>query len=415
MPTPTDPYSSNSRRPFEDDEILAPIPPETAASPETSVAARQVKPPAYVDDSWTDTDIFPHAQGMDPAFDQQRPAPLDAVVTPVTPPEVSIFDDDEMDDDVVSPESSQSPAGAYSPASAGAAGAGIGGAAHTEVISDYSDIDYSFGADDDTEDNSGATATYPVATQQTSVIPTASPANAPTEVAFAPPVAAVPVAATAPIAPVAPVAPAASEPAPMNTWAAPATTSPVTADAAPELPFAPPLPDAPRGRGWTHTWVLLATLLLVPVGYYLLADSIYNLELGPMSPRHPVEGVPWLLLAELAGGLAVVVLVWIIARLSSLGAMVIGTLLALAGLVGVAAPSLAKTLVMDPLTNVFGPDNSLVNNVILHLGVGLVYGRILTFGVILLLTGIVSHSARRRGEKYASIVTRREIALGAAK
>ena len=171
-------------------------------------------------------------------------------------------------------------------------------------------------------------------------------------------------------------------------------------------------PEAPRGRGWTHTWVLLATLLLVPIGYYLLSDSIYNLELGPLSERSSGTGVNWLLLAELAGGLVAVALVWFIARLSSLGAMVIGTLLAVAGLVGVAAPSLVEKFVMDPLTNFFGTDNLLINSIILHLGAGLSFGRILTFGVLLLMTGIVSHSARRRGEKYGSIVTRREIAPG---
>ena len=90
----------------------------------------------------------------------------------------------------------------------------------------------------------------------------------------------------------------------------------------------------------------------------------------------------------------------------------IGTLLAVAGLVGVAAPSLVEKFVMDPLTNFFGTDNLLINSIILHLGAGLSFGRILTFGVLLLMTGIVSHSARRRGEKYGSIVTRREIAPG---
>ena len=385
MSTPTDPYSSNSRRPFQDDEILAPISPETASSPETTVFSKQVKPPEYVDDSWTDTDIFPHTQGMDPAFDQQsrQPKPLDAPVTPATPPEAptSVI----YDDDVKSP-ASTSPAGA----------------SRTEVISDYSEIDYSFGADDDVETASGTTAVYPVASaQQTSVIPTSSPAStpAPTEVAAS---YAAPAPAEAPAAP-----------APINAWAAPATASPVTA--APAAIPTPVVPDAPRGRGWTHAWVLLATLLLVPVGYYLLSDSIYNLELGPLGDRNSGEGIPWLLLAELAGGLAVVALVWFIARLSSLGAMVIGTLLAVAGLVGVAAPSLVEKFVMDPLTNFFGTDNLLINSIILHFGVGLAYGRILTFGVILLLTGIVSHSARRRGEKYGSVVTRREITLGSAK
>ncbi len=410
MSTPTDPYSSNSRRPFQDDEILAPLTPETTSSPETTILSKQVKPPAYVDDSWTDTDIFPHTQGMDPAFDQQprQPQPLGAPLTPETPPEAPpIFDDIVIDDDVVSPASSQSPAGAYLPS--GASSPATSGTAHTEVISDYSELDYSFGADDGTEDNSGATVTYPVATQQTSVIPTESPANAPTEAAFTPPTT---VAAAAPVASVATATP---EPAPMNTWAAPATTSPVVAEPAPALPIAPSIPDAPRGRGWTHTWVLLATLLLVPVGYYLLADSIYNLELGPIGKWAPETGLNWLILAELAGGLAAVAVVWFIARLSSLGAMVIGTLLAVAGLISVLVPSIVRSFVVNPLVDVFGSDNSLVNNIILHLGVGLGAGRILTFGVLLLMTGIVSHSARRRGEKYGSVVTRREITLGSAK
>lgn len=372
MSTPTDPYSSNPRRPFEDDEILAPLPATSPSSASTPSSGAQVNPPAFVDDSWTDTEIFAHTQGMDPAFDQQErePEPLDP--EPSSPDEAptALINDD----------------GEAAPVRT----------SHDDAITDYSTIDYSFGADDDPAEDTGATASYPVASPQqqmtTSVLPTSSPINASTE-------AAAPFAAPAPL----------ETPAPVNAWAAPATASPVTA-----APAAMPVstPEAPRGRGWTHTWVLLATLLLVPIGYYLLSDSIYNLELGPLSERSSGTGVNWLLLAELAGGLVAVALVWFIARLSSLGAMVIGTLLAVAGLVGVAAPSLVEKFVMDPLTNFFGTDNLLINSIILHLGAGLSFGRILTFGVLLLMTGIVSHSARRRGEKYGSIVTRREIALG---
>ena len=71
MSTPTDPYSSNSRRPFEDDEILAPLPATSPSSASTPSSGAQVNPPAFVDDSWTDTEIFAHTQGMDPAFDQR--------------------------------------------------------------------------------------------------------------------------------------------------------------------------------------------------------------------------------------------------------------------------------------------------------------------------------------------------------
>lgn len=385
MSTPTDPYSSNSRRPFEDDEILAPIPassPSSASTPpsgSTPASGAQVTPPAFVDDSWTDTDIFPHTQGMDPAFDQQEhePEPLDVEPSsPADAPTSVIYDDDE---------------------------AAPVRASRDDVITDYSAIDYSLGAEDHpVEKASGATEAYPVATAQqplaTSVLPTSSPADVSAE-------------AAAPVA--GPVAgPVSVEtPAPVNAWAAPATVSP--GEAYPESMLVP-TPEAPRGRGWTHTWVLLATLLLLPVAWYLLSDSIYNLELGAISEQDSGTGADWLMLAELAGGLVVVALMWFIARLSSLGAMVTGTLLAVAGLVGVVAPSLVQNYVATPLGNFFGPDHSLVNNAISYLATGLSFGQILTFGVVLLLTGVVSHSARRRGEKYGSLTTRREITLGAA-
>ncbi len=386
MSTPTDPYSSNSRRPFEDDEILAPIPassPSSAATPSsasTPSSGAQVNPPAFVDDSWTDTDIFTHTQGMDPAFDQQEhePEPLD--VEPSSPADAPT---EMIDDD-----------GEAAPVRT----------AREDVVTDYSAIDYSFGTEDDpAEEAPGATEAYPVASAQqplaTSVLPTSSLAEVSAEAAA--PTAAAPFAGPVSV----------ETPAPVNAWAAPATVSP--GEAYPEsIPV--PTPEAPRGRGWTHTWVLLATLLLLPVAWYLLSDSIYSLELGAIGEHAPETGVNWLTLAELAGGLVVVALMWFIARLSSLGAMVTGTLLAVAGLVGVVAPSLVQTYVATPLSNFFGPDNSLVNNIILYLATGLSFGRILTFGVVLLMTGVVSHSARRRGEKYGSLTTRREITLGAA-
>lgn len=111
-----------------------------------------------MDDSWTDTDIFPHTQGMDPAFDQQEhePEPLDVEPSsPADAPTSVIYDDDE---------------------------AAPVRASRDDVITDYSAIDYSLGAEDHpVEKASGATEAYPVATAQqplaTSVLPTSSPAD----------------------------------------------------------------------------------------------------------------------------------------------------------------------------------------------------------------------------------------------
>ena len=58
MPTPTDPYSSAARRPFDEDDILAPIQPASQPTPEvasgySSITAASAEEP----------------RGMDPAFD----------------------------------------------------------------------------------------------------------------------------------------------------------------------------------------------------------------------------------------------------------------------------------------------------------------------------------------------------------
>lgn len=152
MSTPTDPYSSNPRRPFEDDEILAPLPATSPSSASTPSSGAQVNPPAFVDDSWTDTEIFAHTQGMDPAFDQQErePEPLDP--EPSSPDEAptALINDD----------------GEAAPVRT----------SRDDAITDYSTIDYSFGADDDLAEDTGATASYPVASppqpMTTSVLPT---------------------------------------------------------------------------------------------------------------------------------------------------------------------------------------------------------------------------------------------------
>ena len=62
MPTPTDPYSSAARRPFDEDEILAPISPEVPSSPASGYSSISA---ASAEES---------PRGSNPAFDTNPPA-----------------------------------------------------------------------------------------------------------------------------------------------------------------------------------------------------------------------------------------------------------------------------------------------------------------------------------------------------
>ncbi|WP_124039979.1 hypothetical protein [Neoactinobaculum massilliense] len=156
-----------------------------------------------------------------------------------------------------------------------------------------------------------------------------------------------------------------------------------------------PEAQAPKGRGWTHTWVLICTILLTPVAWYVLSDATIRLGV--------VEGNPWdtgtlnlAAIAELVGGLALfaVLLMW--TRRSSLGAQVTGWILALGGLAALALPKIFKSWI-DALDTAISGYNPLAANLVGHLGVDLSTGRIVILGVVLLFTGLAAHSARRRG------------------
>ncbi|MGO3084957.1 hypothetical protein [Ancrocorticia populi] len=289
MPTPTDPYSSAARRPFDEDEILAPISPEAPSSPVSGYSSISA---ASAEES---------PRGSDPAFDTNPPA---------------------------SPEE----AGPSSLADA---------LAH----------------------QSGPEAETPDKPEP--------------------------------------------EPAP-DLFAEP----PVVETATPEIPTEPEIPDAPAGRGWTHTGVLIATLLLVPMAWYLLSDASVRLSSVANSPWE--TGVlNWAAVAEMAGGLAIACLIWLLARRSSLGAQVIGIITAAIGIVPIVAPVFVRDTVLPAIDDAIGGYNDFTANVVDHITYDLASGRILIFGALLLFTGFVAHSARRRGERVGDAAARRSIALSA--
>lgn len=170
------------------------------------------------------------------------------------------------------------------------------------------------------------------------------------------------------------------------------------------------IPDEPKGRGLTHVGVLLLTLLLVPVAWYLISDAGARLSTVADNPwdTGTVQVMP---LLELLGGIAVLAVIWLMARASSLGAQAIGAIVALAGAAALIVPTYGNDVV-EALDNAIGGYNDFTGNVIYHLGNDLGSGRVATFGVLLLLTGLVAHGARRRGKQVATAITRRHFLLG---
>jgi hypothetical protein len=156
----------------------------------------------------------------------------------------------------------------------------------------------------------------------------------------------------------------------------------------------------PRSRAKHHVWSVLLTLLLVPVAWYLLADAGARLTLP--------EGNPWetgtrnlAALGELAGGLVVLAVVLLAARWSSLGAIVTGVLVLVVGVPFVAAPRWTQSLlepVTDRLDSLDALD-SLGGNLAHHLLASGSTGRLVVYGLALVLVGVVSHGARRQGRR----------------
>lgn len=178
----------------------------------------------------------------------------------------------------------------------------------------------------------------------------------------------------------------------------------------PEVPHLTDLPDEPASRVWAHIGSIFATLLLVPIVWYLISDSGIRLNL--------VENNPWdtghvsiTALIEFLGGMIALFVLWLMARASSLGAQIWGALLTLAGLTALIVPTLGQR-VISTLDQKIGSFNAFTGNIVHHLNFDLGSGRIAIFGFVLFLTGMMIHRARKSSERRAVAKTVREQILG---
>lgn len=165
------------------------------------------------------------------------------------------------------------------------------------------------------------------------------------------------------------------------------------------------LPTVPPKAG--PRWLsLLATLILIPIAWYLLADASARLAFADGNPM--VSGqINAAALGELIGGLVVVVIIAIVAAQSSLGLFVSGILVFLLGLPYLVVPGYVAEFItefLEPLRtfNDFGA------NVVAHLVLTGFTGLLTIFGFLMVAIAWALYAVRRAGRHEEA--TRAEVA-----
>ena len=153
--------------------------------------------------------------------------------------------------------------------------------------------------------------------------------------------------------------------------------------------------DGPRSRAGAHWWGVLISLVFVPVSWYFIADGGERLShsLGINPEAVNIAGI-----IELAGGLLALILVLLSARWSSVGAIIMGSIVTLFGAAFLVIPTMTLNFLTDQSETIdrlrqFG------QNFADHLVSDGQSGRLLAYGIVLIFIGIVSHGARRQGRR----------------
>lgn len=171
------------------------------------------------------------------------------------------------------------------------------------------------------------------------------------------------------------------------------------------------IPDAPKRRTGAHFASVILLLLLIPVAWYLVSDAGARLNLVDANPWQ-TGTVNVMAILELVGGLAVIGLILLIIRSSSLGAQIWGALLTIGGIVALALPNLG-TRAITYLSDTIGGYNDFTGNVVHHLNLDLGSGRIAVLGFVIFMTGVACHISRREGERNGiALGRRRELLKG---
>ena len=154
-----------------------------------------------------------------------------------------------------------------------------------------------------------------------------------------------------------------------------------------------------RSRARAHWLGVLVSIVLLPVAWYLLADAGARLTLPAGSPWQS-GNMNIAALLEVTGGLVALAVVLLAARWSSVGSIVVGSLVLVLGVPFIAVPEWTQDL-LAPALEWLQDVNDLGANVAHHLVASGSTGRFVVYGLALILIGVVSHGARRQGRREA--------------
>lgn len=161
------------------------------------------------------------------------------------------------------------------------------------------------------------------------------------------------------------------------------------------------LPEVPS-RAPARWLSSLAFLLLTPIAWYLLADAGGRLLIA--------DGAPWLTgqmnlaaLAELLGGIAILILLAVVAMQSSLGLYISGTLIALGGLPFLFFPLQTQTILDGPVRQFLDYLGAMGDNIAFYLAFSGATGIFFVLGISMILSAVVVTRVRRKGRTEESL------------
>ncbi|SHJ19402.1 hypothetical protein SAMN05216246_11439 [Actinomyces denticolens] len=159
----------------------------------------------------------------------------------------------------------------------------------------------------------------------------------------------------------------------------------------------------PASRFGAHWAGILIAVVLLPLSWFFGHTARH--AFGTTAARSPegamsVNGVIVIALSALCLGVGL----WM-ARRSSLGTILVGALTALAGIPGLVAPA-ATHRVLEQALGAAADRSSLGKDLLEFLWLDLSRGTFLLVGIVVLMVGIVSHSARRAGRREQEVIDR---------
>ncbi|WP_159717711.1 hypothetical protein [Actinomyces marmotae] len=159
----------------------------------------------------------------------------------------------------------------------------------------------------------------------------------------------------------------------------------------------------PASRFGAHWAGILIAVVLLPLSWFFGHSARHSF--GTTAARNPegamsVNGVIVIALSALCLGIGL----WM-ARRSSLGTILVGALTALAGIPGLISPA-ATHRVLEQALGAAADRTSLGKDLLEFLWLDLSRGTFLLVGIVVLMVGIVSHSARRAGRREQEVIDR---------